>query len=295
MSNDKKFGEKVIVTRPLGVYLKPIVYGILGGLICALLIGILILVVWRIFAYFDWNFHFLYTAIPALLAFVTGFSLGFSDEFGGGWPESKQRYNTSLHTNRVALGAGNSSKSTVPKAQEHFDKGMMLIELQQPLRKAIKEFSKAIKLDPKFAAAYIKRGDVLCNLAFGPEYLSIKMLHDAFVDFTMAKRLDPKNVRAYISRASCNIVVKDFETAIPELTEAINLDPNSSEAHCERGIALFANNAIEKAISDLSEAIRLDPDNSAAYFYRGRALQAKGQDTPAKADFVRAKELGWQE
>jgi Flp pilus assembly protein TadD len=47
-------------------------------------------------------------------------------------------------------------------------------------------------------------------------------------------------------------------------------------------------------IADLTEAIRLDPEYARAYYNRGFAYEEKGDQAKAKADFAKAKELGYR-
>jgi len=80
----------------------------------------------------------------------------------------------------------NSDKSAVPEAQGHFDRGMDYLEAASniaskelepdssaeerfdqefaALEEAIKEFSEAVQLDPKFALAYFQRGETVLDL-----------------------------------------------------------------------------------------------------------------------------------
>jgi len=51
---------------------------------------------------------------------------------------------------------------------------------------------------------------------------------------------------------------------------------------------------IDKAIADYTEAIRLDPNLALAYNSRGIAYQKIGEEAKAAADFVKAKQLGFE-
>ena len=51
---------------------------------------------------------------------------------------------------------------------------------------------------------------------------------------------------------------------------------------------------IDKAIADYTEAIRLDPNLALAYNSRGIAYQKIGEEAKVAADFVKAKQLGFE-
>jgi len=162
-----------------------------------------------------------------------------------------------------------SNKSAIPEAQEHFDIGMDFQKINEP-GKAIKEFSKAIQLDPQFTAAYIRRGDTISALALARKshwesppiallqcgiqfYLDFIPLASNFLrtglwprisgaidDYTAAIRLEPNNAKAYISRANCYMRTDDSERAILDFSEAIRLEPNNLHAYNGRHLALMS-------------------------------------------------------
>ena len=51
---------------------------------------------------------------------------------------------------------------------------------------------------------------------------------------------------------------------------------------------------LDRAIADCTEAFRLDPKYAIAYYNRGVVNERKGDGIAAKADYDRAKQLGYQ-
>jgi tetratricopeptide (TPR) repeat protein len=61
-----------------------------------------------------------------------------------------------------------------------------------------------------------------------------------------------------------------------------------------RGIEYLSNRLYSIAMSDFDEAIRLNPKDGESYYNRGLCHQGLDQDVEAKADFDKAKQLGYR-
>ena len=104
------------------------------------------------------------------------------------------------------------SKDTT--ANGHYERGKKYL-LENDVLSAIREFSKAIELDPGFSNAYSERGGVL-----------LKTLHlfEAEQDLNKAIELNPKNAQAYLYRGVL-FMLKDKDAARQNLDKAVELDP----------------------------------------------------------------------
>ena len=147
------------------------------------------------------------------------------------------------------------------------------------LDKAVADYTDAIRLDPKDAAAHAARGDV---------YRKKGELNKAIADYTEAIRLDPKNAAAHAARGVAYRMEAESDKAIADYIEVIN--PQDAEAYAMRG----EQGDFDKAIADCTEAIRLDPKWAEAYYDRGSAYEKKGDKAKAEADFAQAKKLGYK-
>jgi tetratricopeptide (TPR) repeat protein len=76
----------------------------------------------------------------------------------------------------------------------------------------------------------------------------------------------------------------EFEKAIADYTKAIELDPAYAVAYNNRGIVYHDQGELDKAIADVTKLIELDPAYARAY----------NNEEKAKADFTKAKELGYE-
>lgn len=91
---------------------------------------------------------------------------------------------------------------------------------------AIKEYSKAIKVDNNYTDAYFNKGT--CELA-------LKDFKSAKRDFDKAIEIDPKYIKAYYSRASVFVSQQKYVEALPDLDKTIELDPTTPNALTLRG------------------------------------------------------------
>ena len=124
-------------------------------------------------------------------------------------------------------------QSTNKAAKEAFEKGIKA-QSSYDFNSAIINYTKAIKLDSKYAVAYNNRGNA---------YNALKKYEEAITDYTKAIELDPKNAVAYYNRGNAYYALKKHEEALVDLTKAIKLDPNYVKAYYNRGGAY---NALKK-------------------------------------------------
>ena len=114
--------------------------------------------------------------------------------------KSKSREEYSTETNRLS-------------AHEWFERGIAKGQLQN-YRGALKDFNKAIELNPDFAQAYNTRG------------WAKRGLHNykgALEDFDKAIRLKPNHARAYNNRGATKLDLKDYNGAMEDFNKAIEL------------------------------------------------------------------------
>ena len=167
------------------------------------------------------------------------------------------------------------------RAESMFQHGNTLMLLRQ-LNMAIKVYSDAIKLNPRYAEMYNNRG-----VAF-----SLKGKYDLGIkDYTEAINLNPNFASAYGNRGTAYKETGDVDSAIKDYTTAINLDPDSANAYDKRGWAYFKKGEANRAIRDYNKAIELKPDFTSAYNNRGIVYANKDNYNRAITDFDRAIKL----
>jgi len=163
-------------------------------------------------------------------------------------------------------------------ASEWFDKGY--VEPDENLK--IEYYSKAIELNPQYAAAYNNRGDA---------YQALGKENEAFQDFSTAIRFNPEFAPAYINRGNIYENRRKHEEAIQDFSTAIELEPKYTLAYNNRGTSYKNLGRYEKALQDFNKAIQLEPKFVSAHFNRGDVYRKMGKDHEAIKDYTKAIEL----
>lgn len=143
---------------------------------------------------------------------------------------------------------------------------------------ALKDFSKAIEIDPEDPRAFHNRGKV---------YFSMKKNEDALEDLDKALSIDPKRSMSYGLRGAVRLALKDIPGALSDLNTAIELDPNEPLYFYRRSIAKKIDNDLSGAMDDIDRAITLNPNNPEYYSCRGRFKLDSGMEN-AIEDFDKA-------
>ena len=166
-------------------------------------------------------------------------------------------------------------------AMEYFDLGMQ----SSMAYKKIEYFSKALELNPRFAAAYEKRGLF---------YFFQEKYDKVIEDLTRFTKLAPDKADAYRMLAIAYLKVENYDKAVVSFDSAIQLEPEMAAAFSYRAEALRLNGKTIEAIQDATKGIELNGDSrtmSDAYKTRGRAYQEVGEENLADDDFKKSVEL----
>lgn len=115
---------------------------------------------------------------------------------------------------------------------------------------AIKNFDKAIELDPNDWIAYKFRG--ITNDELGKYQEAIK-------DYDKIIELNPKNSIAYNNRGYAKNNCGKYEEAIKDFDMTIELNPKHSTVYSNRGYAKAKLEKYEEAIKDFEKAIEISP------------------------------------
>jgi tetratricopeptide (TPR) repeat protein len=138
-------------------------------------------------------------------------------------------------------------KDNIPLSDEHNSRGIELAD-RGWLDEAIKEFKKAIDLDPQSAHAH----DNLATV-----YSEKKLYRQALQEYLTALSLEPDSATAHYNLA-CFLATHGPDMAVSEYKEAIQLDPEYPDAHLNLGLTYSDQGKTEEARAELEAAVALD-------------------------------------
>ncbi len=139
-------------------------------------------------------------------------------------------------------------KDQSAQSDEHNARGIELAD-RGWLDEAIKEFKRAIELDPSSAHAH----DNLATV-----YKEKKLFRQALEEYLKAIALEPDSATAHYN-LGCFLSAHGNEFAIAQYKEAIELEPDYPDAHLNLGLSYADDGRMDEAINELRTAIELDP------------------------------------
>lgn len=178
-------------------------------------------------------------------------------------------------------------------ADFYFGRGIdyMLI---QDFSEAIRNFNKAIEVDPSYTLAYFNRAAVRYKQM---EYNSSNTSNNEF-SLTNVQVNTPQIISQHIPKNMQGVESEDdarayeHEQIIRDYTIVIQQNPGFVYSYYNRGNILCIQRDFRAAIHDYDEAILRNPSFAEAYFNRGLAYLSLGNTTHGIADLSKAGELG---
>lgn len=147
---------------------------------------------------------------------------------------------------------------------------------------AIKEYDKAIALDPKDDISYNSRGIIKAQAG---------RFQEAIADFKKVLELKPNSFYAYYNMGNAKILMGDYKGAIEDLDKSIKMNPQGAKQYYSRGEAKFDMKDFEGAIKDFNISLQLNSQNPDAYSMRASAKYNIGKYGEAIEDFDKSVEL----
>ena len=203
------------------------------------------------------------------------------------------------------------------ESQRHYHQGLAYF-VHSGLNDAAKEFDLAVKKDPGFVFAYLRRAEVEIALGDynkaagdysraiglldttnlprlylerGAVWVKLKDWKQAIADFSAGIKIRPEITSAYVDRGKAYFEADQYDAAIADFDVYINKNPGNSGGYLERAKARRAKRDLDGAIADASESLRLQPDNWFGYYLRGMCYGAKPDFLNAKKDLEEALRL----
>lgn len=107
-------------------------------------------------------------------------------------------------------------------AHEYYLMGNECITQAHDYRAAIRCFDKALKMDPLFTDAWIRKGVTL---------LDIDEEYEAQSCFNEAVKLSPHSFKTRYNRGKCHLKLKSYDEALSDLMKAVTIKPEHAAAH----------------------------------------------------------------
>ena len=265
----------------------------------------------------NWPVHLVGVPKHAFVRWDDGKSKKFNIDFGETYSDESYLEEFNISPDAIDRGVYMENKGYDDILSLFYNnRGKTKTELGR-YEESIRDFDKAIELNPNFAVAYYTRGLAKRNLgrfdaADEDINKAVELDPHFFVDFEnffekMLKDLnkamaldsnitfgissDLNNAATYYNRGLEKCKLGRYEEAIKDLDKAIKLDPNYAEAYNDRGGAKAGLGRYEEAIKDLDKAIKLDSNYTEAYNNRGGARYMLGKYKKAIGDYDKAIKL----
>jgi tetratricopeptide (TPR) repeat protein len=145
--------------------------------------------------------------------------------------------------------------------------------------KAMKDFEKAVELNPDYWKATHNRG---------VSYAVAQRFDEAIADFTRVVELKPDYLNAWFNRAEIHFEHGRYEEAAADYGKAIELKPDDYDALLRRGHALFHLRRFREALADYDRTVELAPEKIESLVNRGDAYRNLGQWREAAEDYRKA-------
>lgn len=196
--------------------------------------------------------------------------------FGRGFASCLARdYDSAIKDFNAALaGHPDWAKSSIV-LEAFYNRGALRLE-RKSFRGAIRDFDRAIQLDPEYAESYLSRG-----LA----YRGMKKYSKAISEMTIAIHRKPDYTEAYFQRALTHIKRKHYSRAAADMKKVIELQPGNAKFESKLGECYYKQRKYKLAIRRFDKAVKLDANYFWAYYWKGYASKYLGKSRSAVLAF----------
>ncbi len=170
-----------------------------------------------------------------------------------------------------------------PKDAEAHDRLGRALARRGAWGNAVREFDRAVALQPGHARAYFQRGLIRSKVRLD--------FTGAAADFGRAVELEPDWLEARLNRAKCLLQAGRWTEAIGDAGATVAVQPWNLDARVIRGRALQRSGRHRAALADFDEAATLYPQYLPLFELRATSLQALGDERGVAAVIARCVEL----
>jgi tetratricopeptide (TPR) repeat protein len=152
----------------------------------------------------------------------------------------------------------------------------------QDYNQAIADFDEAIRIDRKYAPAYVARGRAWARKHYRERELA---------DCSEAIRLDPNNAALRVARGESWSAQGRHVAALADYDEALRLEPANPSNWVARGNEWRRDLKLDQAIADYTQAVQIDPKYIPAYIERGNTHKQRRAFDRAIQEFTQLTQL----
>jgi tetratricopeptide (TPR) repeat protein len=173
------------------------------------------------------------------------------------------------------------------RAGNAFNRGVVVMLWDNDYEKAIEYYNEAISLNPDFARAYYKRGEIHFKKA---EKLQAEGKSHAEES---SKRYKEEIVAYYKeeTQKAYTEALEEYRVAVVDMTASLTKEPNFVQGYLTRGIAYYRLKEYQKTIDDTSKALEFNSKLPEALLHRGLAKFGLGNFVEAIEDYEQISEL----
>lgn len=210
------------------------------------------------------------SAVPIVVAVVLAGQSGLAEPSDSQWRKCAEGL-VEIRIDSCEAIAGSLQFGKQSRAFAAAALGDIFLE-QRSFRKAAREFTRAIRLDPDYAYPHRRRAFV--------HYLQGQH-DDAQSDYAAAIELAPLDPYAFISRSSYFRQTGRWDLARTDIEKALNLDLNNLDTYYERGLLSLDVKDYEQAELDFGRILKLDPADNDARYNLANALRNQSRSDEA--------------
>jgi tetratricopeptide (TPR) repeat protein len=166
-------------------------------------------------------------------------------------------------------------------AEAHISLGFMLEEYDFDFEQSLKEYERAIQLNPNYATAH----EFYSN---GP-LLALGQFDRAIAEGKRAIELDPLSLVYNMNLGTAYFVARRYDEAIAQLRKMLEMDPRFYSTHWLLGMAWQSKGQLNEAIAEYRKAVELN-DNPFVLALLGQACARAGQREEAQRILARLSE-----
>ena len=173
----------------------------------------------------------------------------------------------------------NRSSSNSDEFETWLAKGVESLLLASDYEAAVRNFDRALVINPDNAVALTYRGISLAELG---------RYEDALASFDRALEIDSNSVMIWNMRGISLGELGRYEDALASFDRVLKIDPNDAFAWTNRGVSLANLGRYQEAITNYDQAIKIDPNYAAAWNHWGISLANLGRDQEAITNYDQA-------